>query len=95
MKPIDLLALPGLIDIVEEQMATIPSIDWKTYSTSKVIQDEAIAAATAVLEAIGAKLEKKSYAHAIKLGGFRASCTSSFDGALGNWCTAARKRLAA
>ena len=95
MKPIDTSALPGLIEIVEQQIATIPSLDWKSWSTSKPVQDQAIEAAKQQLEQIGAKFTAKSYAHMVRLGGFQASCTSSFEGALHNWITAARKRLAA
>lgn len=95
MKPIDLSILPCLIDLVEAECKKIPALDWKTYSSSKPEQDRAIAEAKAALEPEGAKFRQNSYAHQIRLAGFSASCTSSFEGALHNWVTAARKRLAA
>lgn len=95
MSKVDLTALPGLIAIVEQQIATIPELDWKAYSTSHPEQRRAIDAAKAALEPAGARFRQKSYEHAIRLGGFQASSTSSFAGALHNWVNAARKRLAA
>ncbi|MFC6444592.1 hypothetical protein [Shinella zoogloeoides] len=93
----NMLLLQETIDVISEQLATVPALD----SSST---DRWIASRDAVREAegrvinllnhrFGARVNEESGNTSVSIHGVRSTSTMGLRGALGNWQSAARRRL--
>lgn len=89
--------LPDLIARVEAARTDVNqaagAFSHKNYDGWRRRSDQAVAKASAELTALGAVIKDNLNGPSIRLGGIRSASTMGFEGALGNWLTAARKRL--
>jgi hypothetical protein len=97
--PIPFIDLPAALPIVERAVAehdaaTAPFKMSSDYDAWRNARRKADAAATLHLSQLGAAIRDDWQGAAIRFAGVRSTSTGSLIGALSNWLTAARKKLA-
>ncbi len=97
MKVIDLTALPPIIAAIEAELAQLPPYNWRSTAQEQMARKQAEAEALQRLrDKVGGTIDERPgwETSRVRIAGIQSTCTSGVEGALHNWCVAARRRLA-
>jgi hypothetical protein len=92
-----MIALKDALPLVEKESEFLAAVHASlTFGTDNywTARNAALAEVAARLEKAGAKTRRDTSEGSIRFAGLRASSTMGLEGAIRNWLTAARKRLA-